>query len=168
MAAEPVGYEAFQSFRRKAITLVCFLLASSMAIGITVYVDSYSVHEWNTNLDVGDVAISVYGNNLDSYIDDIQNIRGITKAAGLRNGHGTLFMNDNESIYIEVWGDLLTPDEEFLEAFPNYINIESGRLPEISSEIAVIESLQIYDGLKIDDVLTVTQNSVGRIFAAPG
>jgi len=162
MAAEPVGYEAFQSFRRKIITLICFLLASSMAIGITVYVDSYSVHEWNTNLDVGDIAITVSGYNIDSYIDDIQDIRGVTKAVGLRNGYGSLFIGDNESTTLDIWGGLLTPDEEFLEAFPNYINVESGRLPEIPSEIAVINSLQIYDGLEIGDVLTAYQSDDTR------
>jgi hypothetical protein len=46
MAAQPAGYEAFHSLRRKGVTVLCFLLASTMAIGITVYVDSYSVHEW--------------------------------------------------------------------------------------------------------------------------
>jgi len=68
MAAQPAGYEAFHSLRRKSITLVCFLLASTMAIGITVYVDSYSVHEWEKNIDVGDIAITVSGRNIAAWV----------------------------------------------------------------------------------------------------
>ncbi|MHA1135003.1 MAG: FtsX-like permease family protein [Candidatus Thorarchaeota archaeon] len=168
MAAVPAGYEAFQSFRRKAITLICFLLASSMAIGITVYVDSYSVHEWDKNLDIGEIAITITGYNLERYVDDIQDISGITRAAGLRRGHGNLFIGDNESITLDVWGDLLTPDEEFLTTFPNYINIESGRLPEISNEIALIDSLRIYDGVEIGDNLTLDQYDGARVLTIVG
>ena len=157
MAAAPAGYEAFQSFRRKAVTLVCFLLAASMAIGITVYVDSYSVHEWNRNVDVGDVAIIVEGYNIESYVDDIRDIRSVTKAAALRNGYGDLLIQDNETIELDVWGRILTPDEDFFNAFPNYIQLQSGRFPIDTDEIAAINSLHIYNGIEINDTLTLQQ-----------
>ncbi len=155
MAAEPAGYEAFHSFRRKGVTLLCFLLASTMAIGITVYVDSYSVHEWEKNIDVGEIAITVtnYYSNLEPYVDDIREITGVTKAAALRCGHGYIEKIENNTIYLDLWGDILTPDAEFYETFPNYINLEQGRLPENTSEIAIIYSSHTYDEIELGDVL---------------
>ncbi|MGY5878950.1 MAG: ABC transporter permease [Candidatus Thorarchaeota archaeon] len=152
MAAVPAGYEAFHSLRRKIITLICILLASSMAIGITVYVDSYSVHEWNKNLDVGDIAISMHGENIDHYADDIQDIAGVTKAASLRSGDGSIIIEGGE--YTDyIYGNLLTPDTEFLETFPNYINIEQGRVPVDADEVAVINSLHVYFEMELSDTI---------------
>ncbi len=155
MAAEPAGYEAFHSIRRKSVTLLCFLLASTMAIGITVYVDSYSVHEWEKNIDVGEIAITVtdYSANLEPYVDDIREIAGVTKAAALRGGHGYFEKIENNTLYLDLWGDILTPDAEFYEEFPNYINLEQGRLPENASEIAIIYSSRTYQEIELGDVL---------------
>jgi len=157
MAAQPAGYEAFHSLRRKSITLVCFLLASTMAIGITVYVDSYSVHEWEKNIDVGDIAITVSGRNIDSYIDEIRDIRGVTKAAGLFRQHGSLAIMEDVSIYLDVWGEIIAPDEYLLETFPNYVNLELGRLPENNSEIALIQSLQLYYEIELGDIVALLE-----------
>jgi len=168
MAAAPAGYEAFQSLRRKSVTLLCFLLAASMAIGITVYVDSYSVHEWNKNIDVGDVAISVEGYNIDQYVDEIRNVRGVTKAAALRNGYGHLLIDDNGTIEFNVWGRLLTPDQEFFDTFPNYLQLQSGRFPLNNNEIAVINTLHVYDGIAIDDILTLEQGDDTRDMTVVG
>jgi hypothetical protein len=155
MSIVPAGYEAFQSIRRKTITLICFLLAASMAIGITVYVDSYSVHEWDKNLDIGDIAINLSGQNLEQYLEDVKDISGVTRAAALRSGYGSLIMGENESITLDVEGSVLTPDEELLTTFPNFLTIDSGRFPENSSEIAIINSLHIYNNLEIGDELTL-------------
>jgi len=136
------------------MTLLCFLLASTMAIGITVYVDSYSVHEWEKNIDVGEIAISVRGWTLEqSYVDDIREIGGVTKAAALRSGHGYLELIENNTLYLDMWGDILTPDEEFYETFPNYINLEQGRMPENTSEIAIIYAHYTTSQIELGDVL---------------
>lgn len=165
MAAEPAGYEAFHSIRRKGVTLLCFLLASTMAIGITVYVDSYSVHEWEKNIDVGDIPITVNGWTLEqSYVDDIREIGGVTKAAALRSGNGYLEKLENDTLILDMWGSLLTPDEEFYETFPNYINLEQGRMPENTSEIAIIYSTYTTNLIELGDVLELhlddTQNMI--------
>lgn len=160
MAAVPAGYEAFHSLRRKGVTIVCFLLASTMAIGITVYVDSYSVHEWNRNIDVGDIAIIVTGSDLASYLDDILEINGVTRAAEFRSMRGSLVRMDNETGYLDLWGDLIAPEEDFLEVFPNYINLELGKLPENASEIALIQSIQIYNEIELGDVFTLEGSEV--------
>jgi ABC-type antimicrobial peptide transport system permease subunit len=156
MAAVPVGYEAFHSLQRKSVTLLCFILASTMAIGITVYVDSYSVHQWDKNLDVGDVAIRVTGNNMQSYVDDIQALSGVTKAETLRFVNGQLHRDANETAGIEeiyTWGQVLTPSPEFLDAYPNYVHLVRGRMPENNSEAAVINSLSTYFDVDIGEEL---------------
>lgn len=168
MAAVPAGYEAFQSFRRKAITLICFLLASSMAIGITVYVDSYSVHEWQTNLDVGQIAITVTGYGLEGHLDEFQDISGITKAAELRSGRGSVQMGDNETGYFDIWGDFLVFDQEFVDTFPNYITIESGRFPETSTEVAIINSLHLHQDLEIGETVIMDQYDGARVLTVVG
>ena len=40
--AVQAGYEAFHSWRRKGLTVICLLLASAVAMGTSVYVDSFS------------------------------------------------------------------------------------------------------------------------------
>ena len=90
MAAVPAGYEAFHSKRRRGVTLLCFLLASTMAMGITVYVDSYSVHEWDANLDIGEVAVFAEGIGIENRVEEIRGIDGVTKAVLLRRGEGIL------------------------------------------------------------------------------
>ena len=154
MSAVPAGYEAFHSLRRKIITLICFLLASSMAIGITVYVDSYSVHEWDKNLDVGMVAISISGDNIEQYVDDIQDIRGVTKAASLRSWYGSMLVED-EFGYRYYGGDFLTLNENFLQTFPDYINLEEGALPQAPGEIAIAEYIREYSDLELGDNVTL-------------
>ncbi len=162
MSGVPVGYEAFQSKKRKGVTLLCFLLASTMAMGITVYVDSYSVHEWDKNLDVGEIAIIAQGQGILSYIGAIREIDGITKAAPLRAGYGNLrfWVNDTWGLYEEhIWGDTIAPDQEFMETFPGYITLVEGSFPTTNmSEIAVINELADYYGIGIGDVLNYSND----------
>ncbi|TFG34283.1 ABC transporter permease [Candidatus Thorarchaeota archaeon] len=158
MAAIPVGYEAFHNLRRKAVTLMCFVLASTMAIGITVYVDSYSIHEWDKNLDVGEVAIRVSGDLIESYVDDIKGIRGVTKAALLTTSHGGLIHQMNISGIPEAYGRygrFLAINQEFTETFPNYVALIEGRYPLSLTEIAVTESIRQYFELKLGDLVRV-------------
>jgi ABC-type antimicrobial peptide transport system permease subunit len=158
MAAVPVGYEAFHSLRRRGVTLLCFLLASTMAMGITVYVDSYSVHEWDKNLDVGDVALQVSGYNVGNYVDEIRAMTGVTKAETLQNGNGQLWREGNESVGIQeiyAYGNFINPSDSLLAAFPNYIQLVRGRMPENDSEIAAIYSLNTFYDLELSDVVTL-------------
>lgn len=154
MAAVPVGYEAFHSLRRKAVTLLCFVLASTMAIGITVYVDSYSIHEWDKNLDIGDIAIRVSGGIIDTDVNTIRNIPGVTRAANLVIGGGMLNIEMNISgvqQYQSIWGNILSPDDDFYEIFPNYITLLEGRYPENANEITLINSISIFYEVDIGD-----------------
>ncbi|TET08273.1 MAG: ABC transporter permease [Candidatus Thorarchaeota archaeon] len=162
MSGVPAGYEAFQSKKRKGVTLLCFLLASTMAMGITVYVDSYSVHEWDKNLDVGEIAIIAQGQGIQAYIGAIREIDGVTKSASLRTGYGNLrfWVNDTWGLYEEyIWGDTIAPDQEFMETFPGYITLVEGSFPTTNmSEIAVINELADYYGIGIGDVLNYSND----------
>jgi ABC-type antimicrobial peptide transport system permease subunit len=164
MSGVPAGYEAFQSKRRKGVTLLCFLLASTMAMGITVYVDSYSVHEWDKNLDVGEIAIIAEGQAIRTYIETIRAIDGITKAASLQADYGNLrfWVNDTWGMYEEyIWGDIMFPNQEFMETFPGYINLVEGAFPTTNaSEIAVINNLADFYGIGIGDVLNISTDYI--------
>jgi hypothetical protein len=158
LAAVPAGYEAFHSIRRKGVTLLCFLLASAMAMGITVYVDSYSVHQWDNNLEtVGQIAIFADGEGIGSYEGAIKNINGVTKAAALQTSSGNLeyWVNETWGEYFDiVHGDIISPDQEFMDTFPEYITLVSGEFPSTnSSQIAIIDYLVEYYDFKIGDVL---------------
>ena len=162
MSAVPVGYEAFHSLRRKAVTLICFILASTMAIGITVYVDSYSIHEWDKNLDVGSVAIRISGESMGSYFNNIKDINGITKAAELVSGGGTISHELNISGYsqwVSMSGTVLAPDSEFMEAFPDYTSLAEGRYPNNATEIAITEQLQESLNIQIGDTVNFDSGS---------
>jgi len=142
-----------------------------MAMGITVFVDSYSVHEWDKNLDIGDVAIRVSGNSIQSYIDDIQALPYITKAEGLRYGYGNLMREANETAGIEefyTWGHILTPSQDFLDAYPDYITLVRGSMPENTTEVTVINSLSTYFDVNIGDELLFSMGGIDRTVEVVG
>ncbi|MHA2396927.1 MAG: hypothetical protein ACXAC0_09505, partial [Candidatus Thorarchaeota archaeon] len=140
------------------MTLLCFLLASAMAMGITVYVDSYSVHEWDNNLrQVGEIAIFAEGEGIIDYAGAIQNIDGVARAAALMRSGGNLqfWVNDTwGEYYDQIHGDVIAPDQEFMDTFPGYIALVDGEFPDTnSSQIAIIDFLVENYDFKIGDVL---------------
>jgi ABC-type lipoprotein release transport system permease subunit len=151
--AVPVGYEAFHSVRRKGVTLLCFLLASAMAMSIAVYVDSYSVHEWERIIDVGPIALAITGpENLENKLEDIQGINGITRAACLKIGWAMV----EKAVWIEEFGEYYYDerevaahalDETYLATFPDIYQVDEGRFPTDDDEIAVSD--EIADDLEL-------------------
>ncbi|UCE08918.1 MAG: ABC transporter permease [Candidatus Thorarchaeota archaeon] len=151
MAAVPVGYEAFHSLRRKVVTLVCFLLASGMAMGIAVYVDSTSVHEWNRLTDIGPIAMTI---DVDGYrptdVASVLEIPSVEKAATIEARWIDLYpidaVPDDYYYYYYGGGRAVAFDSEYLEAFPSVYQIVEGRFPENHSEIALeLEIAESYD-----------------------
>jgi ABC-type lipoprotein release transport system permease subunit len=159
MAAVPVGYEAFHSVQRKGVTLLCFLLASTMAMSVAVYVDSYSVHEWEKIIDVGPVALAVTGpDNLEKKLNDILGINGITKAACLKVGWGfvgTLIYNEySDEYYFDSWSvDIHAPNETYMSTFPDIYQFERGRQPTDDDEIALNTEIAGYMDLGVGSVV---------------
>ncbi|MGY5876860.1 MAG: ABC transporter permease, partial [Candidatus Thorarchaeota archaeon] len=138
MAAVPVGYEAFQSARRKGVTLLCFVMATAMIMGIAVYVDSYSIYEWENLTDIGPGALYIENIDLVERTDEIRAIPGIERAASISSVSSEI-MYTTEDRYDEESGLAWMIDDTFLETFPDYYTIE-GRMPANESEIAVQES----------------------------
>ncbi|MFO7836571.1 MAG: ABC transporter permease [Candidatus Thorarchaeota archaeon] len=131
--AVPAGYEAYQSLRRKGLTLICLCLASAVAMGTSVYVDSYSIHEWESYMAIGPVAMVVRGPNVQSRVGDIKEIDGIEKGAVITLGGGSFTKDD--SIYHSQQTAYI--DSDYTEQFPNVYSIQSGRYPNSTEEIAL-------------------------------
>ncbi|MFW9804253.1 MAG: FtsX-like permease family protein [Candidatus Thorarchaeota archaeon] len=150
MAAVPAGYEAFQSKRRRGVTLLSFLLVSTIVMGMSVYVDSYSVHYWDESVDVGDVSLIIESWELDlaNALPRIRQIDGVTKAILLEGSAGVIYTY-NEWGYQGDWMQTKALSEEYLEEFPNIYNIVQGRLPQNESEIAIADYLLQYEWINI-------------------
>ncbi len=155
MAAVPVGYQAFHSLPRKAVTLLCFLLASAMVMGISVYVDSQSVNEWTNLTDVGPIAIAVHGDGIENEVENIRDIPGVEKVAALTYRHGQLFVDDGYELR-EWWGTLPSPASDYLNTFPGVFNLEAGRFPNIASEIALARTTYEILEVEIGSIVNVT------------
>ena len=155
MAAVPVGYQAFHSLPRKAVTLLCFLLASAMVMGISVYVDSYSVNEWNSLTDVGPIAIEVHGEGIDNQVENIRDIPGVEKVAALTYRHGQLFVDGGYDLR-EWWGQLPSPTSDYLNIFPEVFNLEAGRFPNNVSEITLARHTYEHLEVEIGSIVNVT------------
>ncbi|MFX1262354.1 MAG: FtsX-like permease family protein, partial [Promethearchaeota archaeon] len=162
MAAVPAGYEAFQSGRRRGVTLLCFLLVSTIIMGMTVYVDSYSVHYWEEATDVGDVSLIVEGTNVQDIVSQVQAIDGIDEAILLEGSEGFISF-DLEYETVQYYVDVRAPTQQYLETFPNIYRIISGRMPQDSSEVAVAEWMveDIWLNISLGSQLNYTTEDYG-------
>jgi len=128
-----------------------------MAMGITVYVDSYSVHEWDNNLGtVGPIDMIASGNNIENYVSGIRNIDGVEKAAAIQRSQGMLRKDFNETTWegdLDVWGNILAPTQEFMDTFQGYITLVEGSFPDNTSQIAIIEDLVILYDIEIGELV---------------
>ncbi len=154
MSAIPVGYESLQGLRRKGVSLLCILLASALAMGIFVYVDSYSVHEWNNQLgQVGDVAMTAEGDNVGRWLEDIQNLPEVIKAATLRYDYGDFKLANATEWDYWFGGKIVDLTDEYIEAFPNQYKLIQGAFPADDKEIAISLSISEYGNFHLGDYL---------------
>jgi len=155
MAAVPVGYQAFHSLPRKAVTLLCFLLASAMVMGISVYIDSYSVNEWDNLIDIGPIAMTVGGDEVENQLDNIRALPGVERTAVLETRHGELSVGSGYEM-LGSWGMLPSPTSEYLSTFMDVFELEVGRFPNNSSEIALARSTTEYFEVNIGSIVNLT------------
>ena len=136
MDVTPVGYEAFQGKRRKIVALLCFMLSTAIIASMMVFVDSHSMDVWTSNNDVGPVSLVAIGVGIDSEIDDLRRIDGISSAATIRGTFAYLASNT-----FGLWWQANTfgmgYNEEFIDAFPTVFTLVDGRFPSTSSEVAL-------------------------------
>ncbi len=152
MAAAPADYEFARGLRRKGMTLACFVLATTMVMGIAAYVDSYSVHEWVTMTDIGPFAMSVsvsdryYSPTLAEMVTTIRGLPGIERAAYLESTWAILSAGNQTSLD-QYYGSIVELGSDFLGVFPESFVFLQGRLPKNTSETAllvnVVEQLHI-------------------------
>ncbi|MFW9811581.1 MAG: hypothetical protein ACFFF9_03930 [Candidatus Thorarchaeota archaeon] len=136
MVSIPVDYEAFQGKRRKLVALLCFMLSSAIIAGVMVYVDSYSMEVWNSECDVGPVALVAIGDGIDSEIDDFRGIPGISNAEPIK---GTFAYLASRSLglrwQVNTYG--MEYSEGFTDTYPTIFTLAEGKFPENASEIAI-------------------------------
>ena len=137
MAAVPVEYEAFLSLRRKLVTLVCFMLAASMAMGISVYVDSYSIYEWDELTNVGPMAMRINWYGIELGTSSVEGIAGVERVARMQFWDAELWRIGNAGWELYAWGQIVVLNEHLNETFPELCELESGRLPAGDNEVAL-------------------------------
>ena len=169
MSAIPVGYKNIQGLRRKGVSLLCILLASAMAMGILVYVDSYSVHEWDNQLgSVGPVAMTVSGNDLQDFVNAIQNLPEVVKGHAIEFTWGNVQkigpISPEQPWLDEMWGRFVSPYDDYYEGFPGTFELLEGRYPENETEITVSENLVDYFHVSVGDQVNYTLNYEQREF----
>ncbi|MFW9920047.1 MAG: FtsX-like permease family protein, partial [Candidatus Thorarchaeota archaeon] len=157
MSAIPVEYEALQGLRRKAVSLLCILLASSMAMGILVYVDSYSIHEWNDQMgQVGSIDMTVEGDNILNYASVIREFPDVIQAEALEYIYGD-FRKPNATDY-DYWfgGKMIHLTDEYQEAFPDRYTLLEGAYPVDDTEITLSDSIMETGQFSIGDQVNYT------------
>ncbi len=171
MTALQVGYEAFENRRRRVVTFICLILASSSAMGISIYIDSYSVYEWDRFTQVGPVAMTIEGTNALSLLGEIRDLPGVTAVDSIKKSYVGLSALElpNGSI---TWYDYITVSAlspTLMSTFPTLFEIDMGRLPQNTSEITLNSELAnlyelsvgsrvnctVYFGISSSFVLTV-------------
>lgn len=154
--AVQAGYEAFHSWRRKCLTVICLLLASAVAMGTSVYVDSYSIHEWSRVTDIGPISVSVSPgtSEIESKLDEIRNIDGIERAFPIAFVEGRLGGLSQHEFHVD---EIASMDLEYYEGFPSVFQIQTGRFPKNASEIVVAEHIAAEIDLHVDDRVNCTR-----------
>lgn len=163
MSAFPAGYQRVQGLRRKGVSVLCILLASAMAMGILVYVDSYSIHEWDRQMQsVGSVGMVVqsYENiNVGNYLPDIKALPEVTKAAAFEYTYSWMSTIPSGPNARVDSGNIMRYSEEYMTAFPNRFNLTAGMFPVNNRSIALLTTTAKNLGVTIGDDVNYTVGS---------
>lgn len=144
-----------RNWQRKFLTLFCLSLASATAMGISVYVDSYSVHQWDrwTN---DPFAFKIENLQTRSVIPDIRQIDGVKRAASIIISEGFLGIpNRNGSEDMRVAG----VDSDYLDAYPEVFHIDGGIHPQNTGEVAIERGFARSMNLTFGDYVNYTGES---------
>ncbi|MFQ5833540.1 MAG: FtsX-like permease family protein [Candidatus Thorarchaeota archaeon] len=140
MALISDDHPAFVAKRRRAVTMLGFLVISTMVLGISIYLDSDSVHVWNELTDVGPYGMRALGEDIENYVGEIRDLPDVERAAVTTHALGCLrienespFMADN---YLRT-GKGFSLDQTYFENFPSVFNLVAGRFPQSEVEIAI-------------------------------
>jgi len=170
----PSGISRLSVLKRRTITLLCFLMATSMLVSVFIFIDSSSIDEWDEYNDIGPVAMRVQGDGLGSAIQEIKDTAHVKRANIAETAQAYLRMDKNviyqgsptdplDPMFLLV-GQAYSLDADFIESFPTEFEVTVGRYPQNSSEIAIPESDAIYWGIPIGRMMNYshTLNSEKR------
>lgn len=163
MSAFQVGYELSGGLRRKSATLLCFVLASAMVMGVTTYVDSFSIHEWDTVIDIGSIAMTVESGSTD-IANRVANIEGVEKVATIDVSSGSVSLANTTS-YDQWGGSVVSLSAEIFTEFPDAFVLNDGRFPVSDSEIALHASVAKEIGAQTGDIVNYTLWGFGIQFS---
>ncbi len=131
-------------YRRMGKTAICFLLVSSLSAGFSIYVDSMSIAEWNSQTQVGPVAMIVQGHVDNGTADEMRGLSYVTRAARLDTSYAIIrrdFLPGWDPEWEdEMWhlkGTVLGLAVDYEDVFPDVFQILEGVLPSNSSQIAL-------------------------------
>ena len=155
----PLGKTRLSEFKRRVITLFCFLMAASMIVSVFIFIDSSSLEQWNEYNDIGPVAMRVQGDDLESVLQEIKNTEHVTTASIAKTAEAFIRMDKN-ALYEGSPTDPINPmfllvgqaysfNSDFIEAYPTEFELTAGRYPQNSSEIAIPQADAGYWGIPI-------------------
>ncbi len=147
--------------RRIVVSLICFVLAGTVFTTFNIYLDSYSIIDWNYETKIGPSAMILQSSMEPPSSDRIMEIEGITKAASIRKAWGTVVIfppHQNDTLYtsdssfkplagydvsINTTIRVIEMNQNLIEQFPSIYNLTEGRWPLASDEVACAEWLMI-------------------------
>ena len=143
--------------RRKAVTLLCIILASAPIMGISVYVDSFSLHDWDRFTDIGPVPLVIRGREAHLIVSQVGTVPEITNYSYLVFGSRQIrpqTVNESSSSSERI----ATLGQNYLETFPEVFNFYSGRSVTNNSEIAISRTMASRHDVDLGDILEISGN----------
>lgn len=161
MTALQVGYETFGGSRRKAVTLICLMLSSSLAAAITVYVDSYSMHKWDELVEIGPVAMEIGGAGVEHIADGVAEIDGVTDIAIFAAAEGSVTAIGTGGQPITWSASVFRYDQTLMTHFGNLFVLNKGAFPSATDEIALSAEIAQETDIDIGDLVNYTRGEPG-------
>jgi ABC-type antimicrobial peptide transport system permease subunit len=158
-----------RSRQRRGLTTLGIFLVGLILLGVSIYIDTASLEIWDQEMDVGSIAMFVHGDGVETVVDEIQQVEGITAAALAADALSYLRMDTNEIYHGGLFADFLVTgqsyaiSEEYIQAFPSVFQFLEGRLPRTETEIALELSVAEYADVAIGDLMNYSiQLNVGK------
>jgi ABC-type lipoprotein release transport system permease subunit len=158
-----------RSRQRRGLTMLGIFLVGLMLLGVSIYIDTASLEIWDQETDVGSIAMLVHGDGVETVVEDIQKVDGVTAAALTADALSYLRMDTNEFYHGGLFADFLVTgqsyaiSEEYIQAFPSVFQFLEGRLPRTETEIALELSVAEYADVTIGDLMNYSiQLNVGK------
>ncbi|MHA1387332.1 MAG: FtsX-like permease family protein [Candidatus Thorarchaeota archaeon] len=147
-----VGLKLIHGNQRKIVTLLCVILASAPIMGISVYVDSFTFHDWNRFIDIGPVPITIRGRDTFLLVSTIDTIPVLTNTCSML--HGSRHIKPYADNFSGAsWQKFVSPAPDYFDVFPEVFTFYAGRNVANESEIALSRNLATELGVGLGDLI---------------